>query len=160
MSPLLAAVLPCIFGNLLLRVASAAAGSAIALNLAFMRRTTGDVDPTFVGWLAVAFYTSELVTAPFFGSLSDRFGRQRFMLLGTLLGIVAVLFLPFLPLLPLFLVARSLEGLSSGSSVPAVLGHLSVETSKVPQLRSRIMAGFEVATILGLALGYATAGIL
>lgn len=153
-----AAVWPCIVGNLVLRIGSASAGTAIAVYLRFMRNTTEGVDPTFLGLLAVAFYGSELVTAPFFGSLSDRYGRKRFMLLGTMFGGVAVLLLPWIPALPLFLAARALEGLSSGSSVPAVLGYLAGGNFTQAQ-RGRVMAVFEVATIVGFAAGYAVGGI-
>ncbi len=156
----LGTVAPCIAGNLTLRIGSASAGTAIALNLAHLQTQQGDVPATFIGLLAVAFYLSELVTAPFFGSLSDRYGRKRFMLLGTLLGMVAILALPWIQALPLFLLARAFEGLSSGSSVPAVLGHLAVETASSPKTRGRVMAVFEVATILGFALGHAVAGFL
>ena len=156
----LGTVAPCIAGNLTLRIGSASAGTAIALNLAHLQSRQGDVPATFIGLLAVAFYLSELVTAPFFGTLSDRYGRKRFMLLGTLLGMVAILALPWIQALPLFLLARAFEGLSSGSSVPAVLGHLAAETAASPKTRGRVMAVFEVATILGFALGHAAAGFL
>lgn len=158
MSALFSSVWACILGNLFLRIGSAAAGTAISLNLAFIGRSSGEVDATVVGLVSVAFYLSELVTAPFFGTLSDRYGRQKFMLLGTFLGLVAVLILPWVPAVPLFIAARSLEGFSSGASVPAVLGHLAAETSESPRTRGRIMAIFEVTTILGLALGYGVGG--
>ncbi len=158
MASLLSSVWACILGNLFLRIGSAAAGTAISLNLAYMGRTTGGVDATVVGLISVAFYLSELVTAPFFGTLSDRYGRQRFMLLGTFLGLIAVLILPWVAAVPLFIAARSLEGFSSGSSVPAVLGHLAAETGDSPRTRGKVMAIFEVTTILGLALGYGVGG--
>lgn len=160
MGLLLSSVGACILGNLLLRIGSASAGTAISLNLAHIGRTQGGVDATVVGLVSVAFYLSELVTAPFFGTLSDRYGRRRFMLVGTVLGAVAVLILPWVPSVPLFIAARSLEGFSSGASVPAVLGHLAAETSASPRTRGRVMGVFEVTTILGLALGYATGGFL
>jgi len=158
MASLLSSVWACILGNFFLRIGSAAAGTAITLNLAHIGRTSGGVDATVVGLVSVAFYLSELVTAPFFGTLSDRYGRQRFMLLGTFLGLIAVLILPWVPAVPLFIAARSLEGFSSGASVPAVLGHLAAETGESPRSRGRVMAIFEVTTILGLALGYGVGG--
>ena len=151
----------CITGNLLLRAASASATSIIALYLAYISGNLHDVPATFLGLLAVAFYVSELTFAPLFGSLGDRFGRRTFMLLGSVLGAGAVLILPIGPILPLFVLARVAQGLSSASSVPAVLGYLADETSaRSAAVRGRIMAAFEVATIMGFALGFALGGIL
>ncbi len=157
---MLVSVGACIAGNLLLRAAGAAAISTIALFLAHIDRTLYPVPATFLGVLAATFYTTELLTAPVFGSLSDRFGRKPFMQLGGIFGAVAILALPLLPTIPLFVVARLAEGLSSASSIPSVLGHLATATAGSAAFRGRVMAVFEVATVLGFAGGAALGGIL
>ncbi len=149
----------CILGNMLLRAGSASATGCIALYLAYLKREVHDVPAVFLGFLAVAFYTSELVLAPVFGTLSDRFGRKIFMLIGTVLGGVAVLVLPWSPALPIFVAVRIAEGLSSACSVPAVLGHLAANSHGSAAIRGRIMAIFEVATIVGFGLGFVLSGV-
>ncbi len=159
-TPASRSIVACILGNLLLRAGSAAATGTIALYLAHLDTTLYSVPATFLGLLAAAFYISELVFAPVFGSLSDRYGRKQFMLIGTMLGAGAILLLPIAPALFLFAVVRLLEGLSSASSVPAVLGFLADETGASPTTRGRTMAAFEVATIVGFALGFTISGIV
>ncbi|MSQ28288.1 MAG: MFS transporter [Dehalococcoidia bacterium] len=147
-----------IVGNMLLRAGSASATGCIVLYLAFIDREVHDVPAVFLGFLAVAFYVSELTLAPVFGTLSDRYGRKLFMLLGTVLGGVAVLVLPLSPAMPIFVAVRIAEGLSSASSVPAVLGHLAANSHGSAAVRGRIMAVFEVATIIGFGLGFVMSG--
>lgn len=150
----------CILGNLLLRVGSAGALGVIALYLGHLDRTGSAVPATFLGFLAVAFYTSEFIGAPFFGALADTYGKRPFLLLGGILGAGAILPLSLLPALPVFVIAKTIAGLSSASSVPAVLSYLAAVTAATPSLRGRVMAAFEVATIVGFALGFALGGIL
>lgn len=149
----------CIIGNMLLRTGSASAIGCINLYLAYLKREVHDVSAVFIGLLAVAFYTSELLFAPFFGSLSDRYGRKPFMLLGTVLGGLCVLVFPSSSALFLFVVVRVAEGLSSASSVPAVLSHLAGNTGGSAATRGRVMAVFEVATIVGFGLGLGLGGL-
>src|SRR5918912_869497 len=69
-----------------LRCASFCAGIMIPISLGLRSRTEHDVTVGLAGLVAVTFYASELIGAPIFGSLSDRFGRKLFMLLGPILG--------------------------------------------------------------------------
>jgi MFS family permease len=62
--------------------------------------------------------------------------------------------------LPLLGLTRLLEGASTAASVPSVLGYIAAATSGDEELRGRAAARFEVATIGGLALGFAAAGPL
>jgi MFS family permease len=150
----------CIAGNLLLRAASAAAFSTIALYLAFIDKHLFAVPATFIGLLTATFYSTELITAPIFGALSDRWARRPFMMLGGVFGAVAVVGLPVIPAIPLFIVARLAEGLSSACSIPSVLGFLAGATVQSPAFRGRVMAAFEVATVLGFSSGVAIGGFL
>src|SRR5919202_760332 len=77
-------------GTFVLRCASFCAGIMIPISLGLRSRTEHDVTVGLAGLVAVTFYASELLGAPIFGSLSDRFGRKLFMLLGPILGGVAV----------------------------------------------------------------------
>ncbi|MBI2886116.1 MAG: MFS transporter [Chloroflexi bacterium] len=150
----------CIGGNFLLRSASSAALSLVSLSLAHIDSTTQEVPATFLGLTAVAFYSTELVFSPIFGSLSDRYGRQTFMRLSGVLGAGGVGVLTFASALPVFLLAKVAQGLSTASSVPSVLGYLAVATSRSDALRGRTMVVFESVTVLGFAMGFTLGGLL
>ena len=153
-------LLACVLGNLVLRAGSSSALTVTGLYLGHLDRTGNHVPATFIGLLAVAFYASEFMTAPIFGQLTDIYGKRPFLLLGGFFGAGAVLPLTLLPALPFFVLAKITAGLSSGSSVPAVLSYLAATTASVPALRGRIMAAFEVATLIGFAVGLTLGGVL
>jgi MFS family permease len=108
----------------------------------------------------VTFYAAELIGAPIFGALSDRFGRKFFMVLGPIFGGVAIQLLGFTAVIPVLALVRILEGLSTASSAPATLGFISAQTANSERLRGRIMGFYEAATVVGLASGAAIAGQL
>ena len=149
-----------ILGNLVLRVASNATGLMLGLYLQHINRTLYPISATEVGLFAVTFYLAELTLAPLFGSASDRWGRRLFMMLGALFGLVAVVMTGLTTVLLILLVTRLLEGLSTASSAPAILGLLSSETDESEVKRGRSMAFFEVATIIGIAGGAAAGGYI
>jgi MFS family permease len=113
-----------------------------------------------VALFTVAFFATELTTAPLFGAWSDRYGRKPFMILGPLFGAVAVQMTAMTTILPILLVTRLLEGLSTASSLPATLSYISNATSSDTTARGRAISLWEIATIGGLALGFRIAGTL
>lgn len=150
----------CMLANFLLRGAAAAAGTLISLYLASLHQGGTHVHAQVVGLAAMLFYSAELLGSPAFGTLSDMRGRKPFMLLGPILGGIAVQFILMAPTIPLLLLSRFLQGLSTASSVPSTLSYLSAATSHSEKLRGRMMSLFEVASIGGIAGGFATGGIL
>src|SRR5258708_17728668 len=50
-----------------------------------------------VGLLPVVFYVTELLLAPYMGSLSDRWGRRNFLIIGPSFGLIQASFLFFTP---------------------------------------------------------------
>lgn len=148
-------------GTFALRLAANAAGFIIPVYLGLRsRQGQADAGPFLVSAVAVAFYASELVGSPVFGSLSDRLGRRAFLLLGPVLGAVAVLVFGFSAVIPVIILTRVLQGLSTAASVPATLSYISAETASSPRLRGRFMGLFEAATVVGLAGGTALGGDL
>jgi len=151
----------CLIGNFFLRAASAASGQLIALMLASMARSG---DPVATGTLQslvfVTFFVPELLAAPVFGAMADRYGQRIFMMLGPIFGGVAIQMLAFTNLVPVILLVRVLEGLSTASSTPSTLGYLSQDTVHSTALRGRVMSLYEVATVVGFALGFVLAGPL
>jgi MFS family permease len=147
-------------GTFVLRCASYAAGLIIPVSLGLRSRTDSEITAIYASFIGVAFYSAELLGAPIFGALSDRFGRKPFMLLGPIFGGIAIQLLGITAIIPIFVLVRILEGLSTASSAPATLGYISAQTTGSHRLRSRIMGFYEAATVVGLASGAAVGGRL
>jgi MFS family permease len=145
-------------GTFVLRCASYAAGLIIPVSLGLRSRTDSEVTAIYASLIGVAFYSAELLGAPLFGALSDRFGRKNFMLLGPILGGIAIQLLGITSIIPIFVLVRVLEGLSTASSSPATLGYISAQTAGSERLRGRVMGFYEAATVVGLAAGAAVGG--
>jgi MFS family permease len=149
-----------LLGTFVLRCASYAAGLIIPVSLGLKSRTDSDITAAYASLIGVAFYSAELIGAPIFGALSDRFGRKPFMLLGPIFGGIAIQLLGITAIIPVFILVRILEGLSTASSAPATLGYISAQTATSPRLRGRVMGFYEAATVVGLASGAAVGGRL
>jgi MFS family permease len=147
-------------GTFVLRCASYAAGFIIPVSLGLRSRTDSEVTAVYASLIGVAFYSAELLGAPIFGALSDRFGRKPFMLLGPIFGGVAIQLLGITSIVPVFVLVRVLEGLSTASSAPSTLGYISAQTAGSQRLRGRVMGFYEAVTVVGLASGAAVAGRL
>ena len=147
-------------GTFVLRCASYAAGLIIPVSLGLRSRTDSEVTAVYASLIGVAFYSAELLGAPIFGALSDRFGRKPFMLLGPVFGGLAIQLLGITSILPVFVLVRVLEGLSTASSAPATLGYISAQTAGSERFRGRVMGFYEAATVVGLAAGAALGGRL
>jgi MFS family permease len=107
-------------GTLLLRLAGGLALSSLQL----YQKSLG-ADGGSIAWVAAGYYATELVLAPVFGALSDRYGRKIFLVLAPLLGAVALVLYPHASSVAVFFAIRVLEGVSAGGAIPATLGYLS-----------------------------------
>jgi MFS family permease len=143
-----------------LRCASYAAGLIIPVSLGLRSRTDTEMTAVYASLIGVAFYSAELLGAPIFGALSDRFGRKPFMLLGPIFGGIAIQLLGISSIVPIFVLVRVLEGMSTASSAPATLGYISAQTAGSNRFRGRVMGFYEAATVVGLAAGAAVGGRL
>lgn len=158
-----------------LRFATGLTGALLIFLLADFSEYGGtEVGPFTVGVLTALFFAAELVLSPPFGLFSDRVGHHRVMQVGPVFGLLAVVLTALtaeiqlgavtiaIPAVvgSLFILAltRLLEGASTAASVPSVLGFIAVATSGNEALRGKASARFEVATVGGLAFGFATAG--
>jgi MFS family permease len=115
-----------------------------------------------VGLLPVVYYITELSLAPLMGSLSDHFGRRKFLVGGPLIGLLQALLLIFTPTegaLPYLLLLQVLAGLSSAILTPIVLSYLADLTALNVGRRMRVMSLYELATSGGVAIGTVVGGI-
>ena len=115
---------------------------------------------TLGGIIIATFFAAELLGALVLGSLSDRYGRKPFIVLGPLFGAVAVQITAITTSLLLLVVTRLMEGLSTATSSPAMLAYIADVTEDDPKLRARLVGFFEVVTIGGVAAGFALGGWL
>jgi MFS family permease len=167
-----------LIGTFTLRFSTGLTGAMLVYFIADFQDHGGtEVSAIVVGLFTALFFAAELVLSPPFGLLSDRKGFHRVMQFGPVFGAVAVV---ITGLVPLFLVGdvgpisaaallaialvvigltRILEGASTAASVPSILGFLAYATADNEELRGKVSARFELATILGIGAGTAAAGV-
>src|SRR5262245_47959754 len=107
-----------LIGTLILRLASQAMGQMLQYYLADIDKYYFSISYTGRGFIIAAFFIPELLGSPVLGALSDRYGRKRFILLGPILGAIAVQITSLTTAIWLLVFTRLLEGLSTASSVP------------------------------------------
>src|SRR5688572_2015047 len=167
-----------LIGTFTLRFSTGLTGAMLVYFIADFQQHGGtEISAVVVGLFTALFFAAELVLSPPFGLLSDRQGFHRVMQYGPVFGAVAVV---ITGLVPLFLVGdvgpisaaallaialvvigltRVLEGASTAASVPSILGFLAYATANNEELRGKVSARFELATILGIGAGTGAAGL-
>ena len=152
----LAAVL---VGTFTLRFSTGLTGALLVYYLAELEAFGArEVSALEVGLLTATFYLAELLLSPLFGLLSDRIGMRRVMQYGPVFGAVAVVMTALTTDLFLLGVTRWLEGAAAAASIPSILGFIAVATSHDEELRGKVVARFEAATLAGLGFGLVAAG--
>ena len=160
MGTLLRSLIAVLVGTLILRLASHAMGQMTQSYLDYISSHQHHISYTTRGYVIASFFITELLGSLVFGAMSDRYGRKVFILLGPILGALAVQLTALTSVLWLLVFARLLAGLSTGSSVPATLGYISDVTEGRPVLRARIMGLFEITLVGGIAFGAVAGGYL
>ncbi|HET9942088.1 MAG TPA: MFS transporter, partial [Terriglobia bacterium] len=110
--------------------------------------------PTFIGIIFASFFLAQLLSAPIWGRISDRYGRRPALLIGlTALGLGYVIF-AFANSLWMLLLARFIQGAGGGTT--GVTQAYVADTVR-PEDRARALgwlsAGTNVGTMVGPALG-------
>ncbi|MCI0489724.1 MAG: MFS transporter [Blastocatellia bacterium] len=153
-------LLAVIIGSLILRLAAQTMGQMLQFYFAEIDRNYFNISNAATGLITASFFIAELLGSPVLGALSDRYGRKLFIILGPLLGAIAVQITSMTVVLWILVITRLLEGLSTASAVPATLGYISEVTSGRPKLRARIVGLFEITLVGGIALGALVGGYL
>ena len=148
-----------LLGTFTLRFSTGLTGALLVYYLAELQGFGADRVTAFeVGILTAAFYVAELILSPVFGMLSDRIGSRKVMQYGPMFGAAAVVMTALTTDLFLLGITRWLEGAAAAASIPSILGFIALATSHDEELRGRIVARFEAATLAGLGLGLVAAG--
>ncbi len=147
-------------GSLILRLAAQTMGQMTQFYLDHISRSYYHISHTTRGYVLASFFITELLGSLVLGAMSDRYGRKFFIILGPVFGAIAVQITAMTTVLWLIVFARLLEGLSTGSSIPATLGYISEATVGRPNLRARVMGLFEITLVGGIAMGAVVGGYL
>ncbi|MEX2008441.1 MAG: MFS transporter [Candidatus Spechtbacterales bacterium] len=119
---------------------------------------TFDASALQIGLLAGSFGLAQLFFAPIWGRISDRIGRKPTILMGVAgLGVGFVLF-GLAGSLSMLFVARFLQGIFSGASLPSARAYVADLTDKTERVRAMGRIGASLA--LGVIMGPFIGGIL
>jgi multidrug resistance protein len=102
------------------------------------------------------------VAAPFVGTLCDRYGRRRFILVGTVLFLLGNIACGLSVSLPVLIVSRGLTGLGGATVGPAIWAYIAETCPEATRGRAmgRGMAAFSLGQVAGVPLGAALAQAL
>ena len=112
--------------------------------------------------LVSAYALPTALLAPFFGPLSDRYGRRLVMTAGMAFFALTVAGTAVAPSLGVLVVLRALNGLGAAAVMPAVFayaGDLPTMTQRSRAMGNLAM-GFPLASLLGLPIGALLAGTI
>ncbi|MFY9341959.1 MAG: MFS transporter [Planctomycetota bacterium] len=102
------------------------------------------------GLVVAAFTAAQLVSAPFWGRLSDSAGRRPVLLIALLASAAAFLLFGFAESLWLLMLSRLVQG-AGGGTVGVIQAY--VADTVPPEQRARALGWLSAATNLGVALG-------
>lgn len=117
-----------------------------------------DGDAVFIGAMMASYSLAQFLVAPFWGRLSDRYGRKPFLIIGLSGFAISFLWFGLAHSLPGLMAARTLGGLLSAAALPAAFAMVSDLTTE--ENRARGMGVIGAAMGLGMVFGPAIGGWL
>ena len=84
---------------------------------------------TELGMLIAVFSIMQFVFSPFWGGLSDRYGRKRIMMIGVLGNTISLIMIGFAQNIWVIFLARALEGAISSATLPTAMAYISDSTT-------------------------------
>ena len=106
--------------------------------------------PAQVGWIFAAFSIAQLISAPVWGRVSDRYGRRPALLIGLLASAAAYVVFGFADSLLLLFLSRFVQGAGGGTTGVA---QAYVADTVRPADRARALGWLSSATAAGLIVG-------
>lgn len=103
-----------------------------------------------VSMLVVTFAVVQLVSAPYWGRVSDRFGRRPAMMIGLGGSALAYLVFAFAPTLDWLFISRIVQG-AGGGTVGVIQAYVADSTR--PEDRAKALGWLSAATNAGVSLG-------
>ena len=126
-------------------------------NLAYYAKDIG-ATPTQIAILLSIYSGMQLIFAPIWGRLSDRYGRKPAILLGLLGNAVALIWFGLAKDYEWLFIARSAAGIASAAVLPSVMASIADVTTS--EERGRGMGLMGAAMGLGFILGPAIGGVM
>jgi len=117
------------------------------------------VSKTFITWVVATYALAQLVGAPVWGHLSDKFGRRPVLIWTVAVSFVGYVLLAVADSLWLLLLSRAIGGFSAGN-LSTAYAYVSDRTSAKERARAigRISAAFGMGFMVGPAIGGFLAG--
>ncbi len=108
-----------------------------------------------LGMLMAVFSIMQFIFSPFWGGLSDRYGRKRIMMIGVLGNTISLIIIGLAQNMWMIFIARALEGAISSATLPTAMAYISDSTSHEERGGGMgvIGAAMGVGMILGPGLG-------
>lgn len=111
-----------------------------------------------LGMMMAIFSIMQFIFSPFWGSLSDRFGRKRILMIGVLGNAISNLLFGLADSLPLMFASRALAGVLSSATLPTAMAYISDSTTE--RDRGQGMGIIGAAMGVGMVLGPGVGGWL
>lgn len=111
-----------------------------------------------LGLLMATYGTMQFIFAPIWGTMSDRYGRKRILLVGVLGNVLSQLILGFSSQLWMLFAARLTSGILSSATLPTAMAFASDSTGDGD--RSGAMGLMGAAMSVGMVLGPGLGGLL
>ncbi len=106
--------------------------------------------PEIIGWLIASFSIAQLVSAPLWGRVSDRYGRRPALLIGLTASAVAYAVFGFAESIWVLFLSRLVQGAGGGTTGVA---QAYVADTMAPADRARALGWLSAATSAGVSLG-------
>ena len=113
---------------------------------------------TTIGMLTASFAVAQFLFAPFWGILSDRFGRKPIIVIGLLGMAVSFLFFALASTLPMLFFSRFLQGTFSSAILPTARAYMADLTTAKERVRA--MGHLAAFLALGIIFGPVIGGSL
>jgi multidrug resistance protein len=113
---------------------------------------------TELGWLMATYALMQLICAPIWGVLSDRYGRKSILSIGILGYAISMLMFGLSTTFWMLFVARSLSGILSSATMPTAMAYIG--DNAPAKERGQGMGQLGAATGIGVVFGPLLAGVL
>ena len=133
-------------------------GYSIAMPLLPFYIETFGVGGTELGWLMSTYSLMQLVCAPVWGILSDRYGRKPILSVGILGYTICLFLIGLAQSFTMLFVARSLSGILSSATMPTAMAYIGENSPQ--KERSKGMGQLGAAVGIGVIIGPLLGGLL
>ncbi len=133
-------------------------GYSMAMPLLPFYIETFGVGGVQLGWLMSTYSLMQLVCAPVWGILSDRYGRKPILSIGVLGYAVCLFLIGLAQSFTMLFVARSLSGILSSATMPTAMAYIGENSPQKD--RSKGMGQLGAAVGVGVIIGPLMGGVL